>query len=191
MKKTIQQRQPLYIILLIIILDLIVVSFFRDLFWLRIILAFIGLYAIIYSESGLTAKEALGTKPIPSIKFWFIIILCAVPCLLIFHFYFNKNTIPPTINWFVITCILASFVEESIYRFSVINILKKYMNNFFLITVSTLVFSLSHVLFGNFSIIHLIAGLFLGIIFVYSKSVIVTMIFHSLGNFAIGITFYL
>jgi membrane protease YdiL (CAAX protease family) len=83
---------------------------------------------------------------------------------------------------FVGMCVTAPLLEESIYRIAVCVPAAVLLRPAGAIAVSGLLFGLLHVLAGNPGPDNLIAGFFLAWAFVKSGSIMVPLVWHSLGN---------
>ncbi|MBU5425875.1 CPBP family intramembrane metalloprotease [Tissierella pigra] len=80
----------------------------------------------------------------------------------------------------VSTCLVAPILEESIFRGIILNILRKYGDKFAIIT-SALLFALIHGNIFQFSTAFT-TGLWLGYLFIKTKSLTLTIVMHGLSN---------
>lgn len=92
--------------------------------------------------------------------------------------------LPPSLvgHVFVGSCITAPLLEESIYRLALCVPAAVLLRPAGAIAVSGIIFGLLHVVYGNPGPDNLIAGFFLAWAFLKSGSIVVPLVWHSLGN---------
>jgi membrane protease YdiL (CAAX protease family) len=99
----------------------------------------------------------------------------------------HDYVLPPFLFWerFVHSCILASLLEEMIYRFlfcvPMVNVIGKPGT----IIVNGFIFATLHALYGNLNIDNFVAGFILSWAFLRSNSILVPIFFHFIGNFSV------
>ncbi len=96
---------------------------------------------------------------------------------------FSFNNLQPStlIIYFLALCVFAPLIEEFLFRGCIINILKPF-GNWFAVIVSSVFFSLLHGNMGQGFGAFLIGMLF-GFVAIKTKSILPTIILHSLNNF--------
>ncbi len=89
--------------------------------------------------------------------------------------------------WFLTACLMAPIVEEPIYRFVVCVPVDATFGRWPAIAASGILFAGLHVLYGNPAPTNMVAGFFLAWAYLKSRSLLVPIILHALGNLSVGV----
>jgi membrane protease YdiL (CAAX protease family) len=90
--------------------------------------------------------------------------------------------------WIRHACLPTSIAEEGIYRLVLCVPFAALIGPRWTIVVSGCVFAALHVVYGNLGVDNAIAGFILGWAFLKSRSLLVPVAWHSLGNLLVGLT---
>ena len=88
--------------------------------------------------------------------------------------------------WAVRACLLAPVVEEAVYRLALCPPSAALLGERGAIVVSGCAFAALHVAYGNAAPDNVVAGFILGWAFLKSRSIVVPVVMHSLGNLLVG-----
>ena len=89
------------------------------------------------------------------------------------------------------TVILAPLLEELFFRGFIFNKIEHVTNKYFALIISALSFSLSHAEYNlETQVKIIIAGLYLGLIYIRSRNILIQIIAHSLNNFLVTLLKY-
>jgi membrane protease YdiL (CAAX protease family) len=163
--------------------------------WYRSLLACIGA-TVMLGLCGWDLKSlGLVLKPVQGYRYWVkagILIGIAVLgfSLLIFvSAYIIGHPMPmPKMNpsraksFLFIACVQAPLVEEMLYRLVLCVPFAALAGSWFTIIVSGCVFAALHFVYGNPGPDNFIAGFFLGWAYLKSRSIVIPILFHSIGN---------
>ncbi len=93
------------------------------------------------------------------------------------------KTAPTNINSrFIDMCVITPILEETTYRLVFCVSLVSLLGSSKTIIVNGIIFGILHIFYGNPSPENLIGGFFLAWVFLKSESILLPLIFHSLGN---------
>lgn len=175
-------------ILLIVSLDLCLVANYNQLVWARIVLALLSL--IVY-RFILKIEYGPLVNPLPNWKYWIKLGLCILPLMVTALYFYPQKISVNTVTWFYYFGFISPILEEIIYRMVVCSTLLRFLSEKIVIGISTLIFVSLHFFAGGISFTHGLAGIFLGYAYTKSRSLLLVIIFHSIGNILIGLSSFI
>lgn len=103
-----------------------------------------------------------------------------------FKFVVNPNPAPVVIIQLIVTLFIMAFFEEVIYRYYILGIVRRYSNPILALGISSLIFGIAHIFNPNVGVIGIINicgfGVFIGIVYMYYKSLCAVTILHFIWN---------
>ena len=159
----------------------------------------IGVLAVIYLVSGRKAVSlGLTLKPVRGYSYWVraalaiglgVAAFATISSILLglVGVRLPPIAVPPGLLWqmFVTTCLLTPVIEEVAYRLILCNAAEGILGTWGTIALSGVAFAALHVFSANIGPDNLIAGLVLAWAFLRSRSIVIPIAMHALGNLAV------
>jgi len=192
----------LFLSFLVVFLDLLFLCSQEP--WLRMIPCLLFFVFTAFYYKTLPWEYGFQVKIQPSISYWtiaFVVIgsimlsFCLI-CLGIFkifhipipHYTLFRNDLEFR-NWILFACFISPLVEETIYRSVLCSALEKTAGTKTSILISGILFALLHFFYGNLAFDNFIAGYLLAWSFLKSKSILIPIFLHALGNAFVGLLY--
>jgi len=162
----------------------------------RVSLALVAFATSVYLSGGDLLSLGLRSRPkqgwIPwiwiSAKISCVIAVCVVVGLGAWQLMGNKLRIPNAdpayvTHHFLHMCVVAPVLEEAIYRMIVCLPLVSMIGCWKTIAINGILFASLHFVYGNPSPENLVGGFFLAWVYLKSETILLPILFHSIGNF--------